>query len=538
MAAIAASQQNMSVLLLDRAPLGHIGGMVTGGLGYTDAGNASVIGGLAAQFFGKICQAYGMPSVSGRMCFQFEPHVAESIMDGMLSASTVVLASGSQCGIQSFNTAVALTGNSNLRGAWLANLSMTAGNDNSNSSRRATQQSLLSVTVVGGATFEGKVFVDGSYEGDLLVGSGADAVWGREGQSEYNESMAGRLPMPEPFANPQNQFGVFVNASNADGSALPLLWPGEVAAVGAGDNRTMAYTYRLCFTQNSSNMVPVPMPPGGYDPAQWEVLRRYIAALPASQANDTSFYWMPNRIPMGKTDINNRGAISTDFLLGSWSYPTASWAERDAIALAHVDYTLGLLHFLRQDAAVPASVRAEFSSWGMAADEFADNPVLAHWPRQLYVRECVRMRGSHVFTQADRTTSLSKADTIAVGSYNIDVHNGQRFVGADSGRLVNEGNFDRWGPGRPDAAGSFEIPYGSLVPRAEASQPNNVLSPVCASATHVGYGALRLEPQYMGMGEAAGVAAAMAAESGVPVQEVDVPSLQSRLVGRGQIIYK
>jgi hypothetical protein len=565
MAAIAASQQDTSVLLLDRAPLGHIGGMVTGGLGKTDAGNSSVIGGLARTFFNGICKAYHGSAKPSETCFEFEPHVAEEVMDAMLANSTVVLASGSECGITKFNVASPIVPNAwsgradRLRGAWLdswprpaakadtrtrtststGNSTGTgAGTGNSTSTGTASQQKLLSVTVKGGTTFEGTAFIDGSYEGDLLLGSGVDTVWGREGQSAFNESMAGRLPMPDPFANPQNQFGVFVNATGPDGRALPLVWPGGIVASGLGDNRSMAYTYRLCFTQDAKNKVPIPTPPGGYDPSRWEVLRRYIAALPANQANDTSYYWGPSEIPNGKTDINNRGAVSTDYILGSWSYPTGTWAERDLIAMDHINYILGWLHFLRTDEAVPESVRAEFLSWGMAADEFADNPILANWPRQLYVRECVRMRGAFVFTQADRTTSLSKADTIAVGSYNIDVHNGQRFIGSESGRLVNEGNFDRWGPGRPDAAGSFEIPYSSLVPRKDALQPSNVLSPVCASATHVGYGALRLEPQYMGMGEAAGIAAALAVQANVAVQAVDIGALQAQLVQRGQIIHR
>ena len=530
-AAIAAanSAARPSVLLLSPTP--HIGGMMSGGLGHTDKGNVSVIGGLARTFFRKVCEHYGSKDPDG--CFEFEPHVAETILESMLASSPAVRLAGDDCEAASFDRAVSGRG-TGLRGAWLSD----QAREPAAGAAAAPQQSLRSVTTAGGSTFAASVFVDASYEGDLLVGSGADAVWGREGRAAFNESMAGRLPMPEPYANPENQFGVFVNATAPGGGVLPLVWPGSVAAVGDGDNRTMAYTFRLCMTDDPSNTVPLPDPPGGYDPARFELLRRYIRALPAAAANSSASYWMPSSIPGRKLDVNNRGAVSTDFILGSWTYPTATPAERRAIAAAHADYILGLLRFLRTDPAVPQAVRSEISRWGLAKDEFADSPIVPHWPYQLYVRECVRLRGAHVFSQADRTTDLGKADSVAVGSYNIDVHNGQRFMGSETGRLVNEGNFDRWGPTKPDAKGSFDIPFRALVPRDEPSQPSNVLSPVCASATHVGYGALRLEPQYMAMGQAAGVAAAMAWAGGVAVQRVDVQALQAELVAAGQIIHR
>ena len=498
-AALAASNEGRTALLATPQPL--VGGMMSGGLGKTDAGNPMAIGGASAAFFSAVCAAYNDSSTA---CYMFEPHVAENLFTDLLAAAAgrVDVALGTTL------TAVAR----GPRGLASASFAPTAAAERA---RSAAALAALPAAVVAGA-----VFIDATYEGDLLAAAGLTTAVGRESNATYNESHAGVLPEPNPFSN--HQFKVFVDPLNASTGA-PLKWVSAdpPAPVGSGDDKVEAYNFRLCMTRNASNLAPFPRP-ADYDPADWELARRYLKA-----ANVTSFSWLMtlSPLPHGKTDTNNNGSFSTDAIGLSWAWPRATPAERADLFAAHASYTQGFVWFLQHDPDVPASVAAEAREWGLAADEFR---ATANWPPQLYVREGRRLIGDFVFRQQDRQTDIRKNDSIGLFSYQIDSHNAHRYVSPTPPHgALNEGDFELYG------GPLGQMPYRVMLPaRAEAAGAN-VLAPVPLSASHMGYGCLRVEPQLMILGQAAGVAAAHAIADAVAVQDVDVGKLQARLRALG-----
>jgi hypothetical protein len=292
-------------------------------------------------------------------------------------------------------------------------------------------------------------------------------------------------------------------------------------AVGAGDRRVQAYNFRLCMTKEPANRVAWPKP-AAYDPARYELLARYLPPFESELRRPLTIddVMKADIVQRGKSDTNNNGAFSTDYIGGSYGYPNGSYAERARIRQAHVDYIQGFLYFLATDARVPRSLSAEMNQWGLCADEFVDAD---HWPYQLYVREARRMIGEYVMSQKDIQTELTKPDAIGMGSYNSDSHNVQRRPTADGTAVENEG--DMQVPVTP-----YQIPYRVMLPRrAEAT---NLLVPVCFSATHVAYSTLRMEPQYMIIGQAAGIAAKLAIDGRVAVQEIDANALRRKLVSQ------
>jgi hypothetical protein len=356
---------------------------------------------------------------------------------------------------------------------------------------RKAGASIAEITIENGSTFRGKVFADATYEGDLMAQAGVSYTWGREGADEYGESLAGVRER-----TPLHQFRVPISPVEATGKLLPEIMARTEDAVGAADKRVQAYNFRLCMTKTADNRVPWPMP-ARYDPARFEL-------------KDVG-------LQNGKTDTNNNGAFSTDYIGGSYDYPEGNYGTRARIRQAHVDYIQGFLYFLATDSRVPAALSAEMKQWGLCRDEFAD---AGHWPYQLYVREARRMVGEYVMSQKDIQTELTKTDVIGMGSYNSDSHNVQRRPDAAGTAVENEGDMQV-------KVTPYQIPYRVILPkRREAS---NLLVPVCFSATHVAYSTLRMEPQYMILGQAAGVAAKMAIERGVGVQEVDTAALTARL---------
>ena len=509
MAAVAASREGKAACLLSATAA--IGGMTAGGLGQTDIGNSEVVGGLAAEFFANICAVYGKP---GKGCYQYEPHVAEGVFRSMLSNASVTLVlnaplfdvqkTGAQ--IVSLRTATSVA----------ALISGDARAPVDGLEYSAIAQSALPSSAL--TTYTAKVFVDASYEGDLVAAAGVSYTVGRESSSTYNESLGGRTFVPNKVGG--HQFAVPLNYTDASGKLLPMIYTGDAGEVGQADVKVQSYNYRLCLTHNKSNQLPLPAP-AAYDPAYWELFRRYLAAT-----GITSFGSLIgcSTMPNEKTDCNNNGAISTDFIGGAWAYPDGGAATRAQVTDAHTQYTLGFLHFLATDAAVPAALRAEVAAYGLAADEF---PATGGWP-PLYVREGRRMVSDFVFTQNDRQFfRLNRTGSIGLYSYNIDTHHAQRIPQGDYVR--NEGDIEAFG-----GLGPGQMPYPMVVPRR--AQATNLLVPVACSASHMGFGAIRLEPQWMILGQSAGVAAATAATSGVAVQDVNVPALQAQLKKLGQLL--
>ena len=370
-----------------------------------------------------------------------------------------------------------------------------------------------------GSVFRAQVFVDASYEGDLMAQAGISYTWGREGIDQYGESLAGVRPK-----DPNHQFDVPVSAYDEKGNLLPEIQTGPRGELGAGDQKIQAYNFRMILTNEPGLRVPFPQP-ADYDPGRYELLARFLAEFlrQESRLPRLDEILLPRAIANNKWDFNNRGPFSTDYIGGNWDYPNASYQGRAEIWHDHVEYTKGLFYFLAHDPRVPRSLHDELNEYGLARDEFVDND---YWPYQLYVRESRRMVGDFVMTHRDVQTDLTKLDVIGMGSYNSDSHNVQRYV-TEQGHAQNEGNMEV--PVTP-----YQIPYRLILPKQ--NQATNLLVTVCFSASHVTYSTLRMEPVYMIIGQAAGVAARMAIDEKVPLQEIDTTALTGKLRTQGAVM--
>ncbi|HUE21725.1 MAG TPA: FAD-dependent oxidoreductase [Bryobacteraceae bacterium] len=485
MAAVNAARAGMRVALLE--PGRHLGGMVSGGLSATDVGKKEVIGGYALEFYLRAGRRYDMAQYGQEAAWMMEPHVAEEILRQMLREAGVTVMMEHQLREKDGVTKVGAT--------------------------------IRQITMASGDSFGASVFVDSSYEGDLMAQSGVSYTWGREGTSQYGESLAGVRAKTEG-----HQFKVNLPPYDGKGNLLPEIDRGPRGEAGAADRKVQAYNYRLCFSNDPANQTPFARP-AGYDPERYELLARLLKARLQAEgaAPKVSTLLSIIRVPNHKADVNNNGPFSTDYLGASWAYPNASYEMRKHIEQAHRDYTAGLLYFLANDAQVPAGTRDEMNQWGLCKDEFTDS---GNWPFQLYVREARRMVGEFVMTQKDLQTDLTKPDAIGMGSYNSDSHNVDRIVDSD-GFVRNEGNMEV--PVKP-----YQIPYRIMLPkRGEAV---NLLVPVGFSASHVAYSSVRMEPQYMILGQAAGEAAAMAVRGKCAVQEIDTSALLETLQKQGAVM--
>jgi hypothetical protein len=388
---------------------------------------------------------------------------------------------------------------------------------------------ISSLTTLDGKTYEGRIFVDASYEGDVMALAKVDYYVGREGRDAYNEPLAGFHPAPfrfreqEYMASPDKKYThgtpAKISAYGKDGKLLPGInteWP----ELGAADNKSQAYNFRVILTNNAANRVPIPKP-ANYDPLRYEILGRIIDAFPG--VNYTKLVFL-GALPNQKFDANASGLVQgTDHVGGNVDYPDGDYATRDRIWQDHREYVQGFLWFLANDPRVPAELRAQAGEYGLPKDEFTDNE---NWPYQLYVREARRMRGQYVMSQRDCQKAITKPDSIGMGAFLLDSHAVQRLVDKD-GYVIDEGNWDS--PVRP-----YQIPYRSVTPKKE--QCENLLVPVALSATHVIYGSIRMEPQFMILGHSSGVAAAMALEKKIPVQDVDMTALRAKLVAQSQVL--
>ena len=487
MAAIAAAGEGARVALLE--PGRHVGGMVSGGLGWTDRGENPVIGGLTGAFYERVGAHYG---VGPWETLGPEPKVAEAIFRDWLDEAGVTV----------------------IFDARLVDVAREG-------------RSIRRIATADGQHLAARVCIDASYEGDLLAAAGVSYAVGRESVSLHGESWAGR----QPIRPDQHQFAVPVSpfVDGDDGPVLPLVHDRPVVPEGDGDGGVQAYCYRLCLTDRADNRVPFPCP-DDYDPARFELVRRWLAAAGPGLRVDRMFS-LGGRLPNGKVDANSIGPISTNLPDGSsWDYPEADHIHREELRDHHLLYTQGLMYFLANDPGVPPHVREEMGRWGLCADEFADT---GHWPHQLYVREARRMRGEYVLTQHDLEAGRMHYDAVGMGSYNIDIREVQRIAlpvpryPRMAGETFNEGYLSAPVP-------PYQIPYRSLLPRYD--ECDNLLVPVCLSASHVAFASVRMEPQYMLLGHAAGVAAALAGREGVAVHHVAIPELRSRLAAQGQVL--
>lgn len=508
MAAVQAKQMGKSVIIV--GPDKHLGGLSSGGLGFTDTGNKAVIGGLARDFYHRVWRHYdrpeawtwqakseygnkgqGTPAIDGaqRTMWIFEPHVAEQVFEDY---------------VREFQIPV-------QRDEWL---------DRANGVRKEGGR-IRTITMLSGKTYEGRMFIDATYEGDLLAAAGVSYHVGRESKAQYGEDWNG---VQTGVLHHRHHFGVLphgispyrVPGDPASG-VLPRISTEPPGEYGTADHRVQAYCYRMCLTDHPENRVPFPKP-DGYDPAQYELLLRIFEA----GWRETFDKFDP--IPNHKTDTNNHGPMSTDNIGMNYDYPEAGYERRREILKEHETYQKGWLYFIANDPRVPAAVREKMSRWGLAKDEFTDN---GNWPHQIYVREARRMIGSFVMTENELLKKRPTPDSVGMGSYTIDSHNVQRYI-TPEGYVQNEGDI---GVG---LKAPYEIAYGSLVPKK--SECENLLVPVCVSASHIAFGSIRMEPVFMILGQSAATAAVLAIDQGIAVQEVKYPELRERLLKDGQVL--
>ncbi|WP_442680982.1 FAD-dependent oxidoreductase [Sphingomonas sp. ASY06-1R] len=498
-AAVAASDLGKTVTLLCTSD--YVGGMTTNGLGWSDTGNHRAIGGMALQFYREIKRWYDQPGawtasvrpsdatenfVNDGAQWIFEPHVAERIYDDWLRRKGITVVRNER-------------------------LDRDAGGV----TKRGTR--IVEIRAENGKRYPGKMFIDATYEGDLMAAAGVSFAVGREANATYGETLNGvqtRNSVKHQFTQ---DIDPYVVPGQPASGLLPHISAERPGPDGSADRKVQAYMYRLCLTDVAANRAPLPRP-DGYDPREFALLGRYLAT-----GVDDVFRKF-DRIPNGKTDVNNWGAFSFDAIGMNYAYPTASYTQRDAILTAHRRYQQGVLWYLAHDAAVPPKIRTEMQRWGLCRDEFTRN---ANWPREIYVREGRRMVSDFVMAEPYLTRAKPTPEPIGMGSYNMDSHNVQRIVDA-RGFVRNEGNIEV-SPG--DA---YPISYRAIVPKR--TQATNLLVPVALSASHIAYGSIRMEPVFMILGESAATAASLAIDGNTSVQDVAYPKLQAALLRRKQIL--
>ena len=484
LAAVSAARQGASVVLV--TPEAQVGGMMTSGIGHPDIGRQGLIGGLTRSVFLRIRRAERLRSPVSTAPWSYEPHIAEAVFEAILRESHVVVY---------LDMHLDRTRPAELDGNRIAALRMTDG-----------------------TRLAGRVFIDATYEGDVMAAAGVPSTIGRESDATYGESLAG-VDVDEP-ANPS---ATLVDGLDASGRPLPGI---DVTPFvqGAADGLVQSANFRLCVTTDPSNRLPF-RPPAGYDAAAYVLVGRAIAKVhqrtgaAARVASVLTFTRLPGR----KFDLNNFGLYSTDLVGGATSWATADDATRQSIMVTHRTWVAGLLWYLETNPAVPPSLRRDLRRWGLCADEFA---ATGGWPPELYIREARRMVGSVVLTQRDLQRTVTKPDSIAIGSYRIDGHYIRRVLGPD--HLVR-------GDGQLSAATlPFQIPYDVIVPPPGAV--DNLIVSVTISASHVAWASIRTEPTLMQIGEAAGVAAALAARQSIGVREVSYGAIRAVLLARGGIL--
>ncbi|MCA9064588.1 MAG: FAD-dependent oxidoreductase [Planctomycetaceae bacterium] len=506
-AAVQARRMGMSVILV--GPDRHLGGLTSGGLGFTDTGNKAVIGGLSREFYHRVWKEYqkpdawrwqkqseygnkgqGTPAIDGenRTMWIFEPHIAEQVFESFVQDENIPV----------------------HRDEWL---------DRERGVSKVGNR-IASITMLSGRTYTGRMFLDATYEGDLMAAAGVDYHVGREANSVYDENwngvQTGVLHHRHHFGAVKQKISPYRTPGDPSSGVLPRISTEPPGEYGSGDHRVQAYCYRYCATDHPENRVPFPRP-AGYDPAQYELLVRIYEA--GWRETFSKFDPIPNH----KTDTNNHGPFSTDNIGMNYDYPEATYERRREILDEHRRYQQGWLYFVANDPRVPTDVRARMQRWGLPQDEFTDN---GNWPHQIYVREARRMIGRFVMTENELTRKKPTPESVGMGSYTIDSHNVQRYITPD-GSVQNEGDIGV-------AISPYAISYGSLVPRK--SQCQNLLVSVCVSSSHIAFGSIRMEPVFMILGQSAATAAALAVKNDIAVQDVDYKELKARLLSDGQVL--
>lgn len=505
-AALQVKQAGKSVIVL--SPDKHLGGLSSGGLGFTDTGNKAVIGGLAKRFYQDVFDHYsqqsswrwqtrssfgnkGQGTVAMDSAHQtmwiFEPHVAERIFESWIKENQITV----------------------IREVYL---------DRRAEGIQMQNGKIKSIKTLDGTVYKGSIFIDATYEGDLMALAKVSYTIGRESNQQYGEQwngvQAGIFHHRHHFSSPISPYKIVGKPSSGLLYGISDQVPGPN---GSADHKLQAYCFRMCLSNSENNRVAFEKP-ARYKAENYELLKRLY-----ENGWDETFQKF-DLVPNHKTDANNHGPFSTDFIGMNYNYPEASYEERKAIVQQHKDYQMGLYYFMTNDPSVPKAVQDKMATWGLAKDEFADN---GNWPYQLYIREARRMIGQYVTIEQNILGARSVSDPIGMGSYTLDSHNVQRYI-TKEGTVQNEGDIGVHVP-KP-----YAISFGSILPKKD--ECTNLLVPVCVSSSHIAFGSIRMEPVFMVLGQSAGWAAVLALNHDGVVQNVDYELLKKHLLSSGQIL--
>lgn len=517
--AIQASRMGKSVVIIE--PSNRLGGLTTGGLGQTDIGNKHVIGGISREFYQNIRKYYNKPESwkwqnrddylddgqtrtdkNEDSMWTFEPSAALKVYQQMISGEKIDIVYGER-----LNRENGVTKKDNM---------------------------IESIKMENGTKYIGKMFIDATYEGDLMAAAGVSYRVGRESNSEHGESLNGvqanKISATLKWTLSRNAFNhnfidkvdPYIIKGNPDSGLLPYISEGAPGVDGEGDNKIQAYCFRMTLTDNPDNRIPFKKP-ANYKELNYELLFRNYEASNGAEVNQMP--WINSSMPNRKTDTNNRRGFSTDFIGQNYDYPEASYEERERIIEAHREYQQGLMWTLAYHPRIPEKVRNTISKWGTCKDEYEDG--VDGWQQQLYIREARRMQSDYVMTQKNCEGIDNVEDPVGMGAYGMDSHHIQRYVDIN-GFVQNEGNVEA------PVQSPYPISYRSIVPKKEESK--NLLVPICVSSTHIAFGSIRMEPVFMVLGQSAATAACIAIDKKQAIQDIDYSLLQSILLSDKQIL--
>lgn len=492
-AAVTAAKRGKSVVLLQ--PGKHIGGLTSGGLGWTDYGRKHVIGGASREFYNRVGKLYGKNEE-----WQFEPRMASKVFTQLLEDHKV-----------------------DVRLCQYVDTVENSGGK------------ITSAKMLGGLTVTASMWIDASYEGDLMARAGVTYTTGREANSVYNEELNGiQVRDKHQFSHPVDPY---ITPGKPESGLLPGIEAEDLSAKqGEGDNRMQAYNFRVCMTDDPDLKVDW-QKPENFDPSLYELVSRWFNAdkdsyneqLKGDSKVPAKFDRFPNKTAGGfhKTDTNNHGAISSDFIGANWEWPDGSYEKREELFQKHVAYQQGYYWFVANDPSIPQQYREAYCAWGLPKDEFEDT---GHWPNQLYVRESRRMVADYVITEHD-CRGKHVTESIGMGSYTMDSHNCTRFVKIIDGKpcVMNDGDV-QIPPTDP-----YPIHYRAVVPKI--GEVSNLFVPICFSASHIAYGSARMEPVFMALGESVAIAASLCLDEKCPVQELPYDHLQPELIKAKQVLF-
>ena len=483
-AAVKSSRMGKSVVLIE--PGKHLGGLSSGGLGATDIGNKAAIGGMSREFYGRIFAHYNPNSDTAGTMWTFEPHVAEKIFNDLIKEENIPV-------------------------YFEERLNLLSGVIKSGTT-------ITEIEMESGLKFKGRIFIDATYEGDLMAKAGVSYTVGRESNKVYNETLNGVQTAQAIYHQFKSKVDPYIIPGKPESGLLPSIQnDGGPGVEGSGDNRVQAYCFRMCLTNDQENLIPF-QKPDLYNPMRYELLLRY------TNTGVFDVMKLSKSMPNNKTDTNNKGAFATDNIGMNYDYPDGDYKTRESIIKEHENYQKGLMWFLANDERVPEHVREEVNRWGLPKDEFSDNN---NWPHQLYIREARRMISDYVMTEHNCMGSQIVDDPIGLAAYTMDSHNVQRYVD-EAGNVRNEGDVEV--SGFPP----YPISFRSIIPKE--NECTNLLIPVCLSASHIAFGSIRMEPVFMLLGESAVMAAVQAIDSETEIQNIDYPKLQKELLNANQVL--